>query len=60
MLAAGTKPGAYVSRSGRTLVAAALGLAVGAPALAGVDVRIEGQRLGGITRTVRFGLRMDF
>jgi len=79
MLAAGTKPGAYVSRSPRwrrTLVAAALGLAVGAPALAGttgrlivdenqqplagVDVRIEGQRLGGITRTVRFGLRMDF
>jgi len=82
MLAAGTKPGAYVSRSPRwrrSLVAAALGLAVGAPALAGttgrligrivdenqqplagVDVRIEGQRLGGITRTVRFGLRMDF
>src|SRR5262245_11879934 len=69
MLTTGTKP--HVSRSlrwGRALVAAALGLALGTPALAGttgrligrvvdenqqplagVDVRIEGQRLGATT-----------
>src|SRR6185369_2267111 len=46
MLAEGTKPGPYVSRSprwGRTLVAAALSLAVGVPALAGTTGRLIGR-----------------
>ena len=45
MLAEGTKLGPYVSRSlrwGRTLVAAALSLAVGVPALAGTTGRLIG------------------